>query len=94
MSSKAMDKLMKKFEKLSSTWKDSAESFNNDELKVEILKCQQTVDETEQDMEADEKLQSLKQDVKDLSGGYKDVIKEQKLRVKYCWHLLRSRGNV
>lgn len=92
MSDKAKDKLMKKFDKLPVTWKDTIESYDDEELKKEILKCQATVNETEYDMDNDEKLQSLKEDVKTLAGGYKEVINLEKLKATYCWHLRKTRG--
>lgn len=92
MSDTAKDKMMKKFEKLPPTWKDTVESYDDEELKKEIINCQATVNETEYDMDSDVKLQSLKEDVKVLSSGYKDVIKTENLKVKYCWHLRKSRG--
>lgn len=74
-------------------WKDSAETYSEEELKDTIVKCQQDVQEVEGDMEQDEHLNALKQEIKDVSGGFRDAIKTFEAKKRYCAHLLRLRGN-
>lgn len=83
------DKWLKK---LPTGYTDTAETMSTDELKVEILKAESGMSDSEAQMEADPKLQTLKDDLKALAGGYKDVIYTDKAKIKYCLHLMRLRG--
>lgn len=78
--------------KLPSGYQDNTDGKTNDELLKEILKASHVQADTEKDMENDDKLLSLRDDLKILSGGYKDVIAEQNAKIKYCLFLLKSRG--
>ena len=80
------------FKKIPSTWKDGAESMDNEDLKKEVLKAETLVSDTEREMDEDPKLNDLKADLKDLRGGYMDLINAEKAKVKYALFLLRSRG--
>lgn len=78
--------------KLPEGYEEKAEALSQAELEAEILKAEKSSSDTEHDMEQDPKLNVLKEDVKVLAGGYKEVIMAEKAKIKYCLFLLRSRG--
>jgi hypothetical protein len=79
--------------KLPAGFVDTAEGKSNDELKGIILKSEGIISDIEKDMDDDKKLQTLKEDLKDLRGGYMDTINAETAKTKYCLHLLRLRGD-
>ena len=83
------DKWLKK---LPTGYTETAETMSTEELQGEILKAEGTSADLEKDMENDQKLQSLKEDLKGLMEGYKGVLSMEKAKTKYCLHLLRLRG--
>lgn len=83
------DKWLKK---LPTGYTDTAETMSTEELQKEILKAEGSIADTEKDMEGDVKLTSLKDDLKELTGGYRDLIARDKAKTRYCLHLLRLRG--
>lgn len=93
--SKAPDGFQEKWwKKLPATWQDTSfvDSKDNDELKKDIMKSEHLVSDTEKDMDADIKLSTLKEDLKDLKGGYMDVINSERAKIKYSLFLLKCRG--
>lgn len=83
----------KLWEKLEVTWRDGAQSKSNDDLKADLLKAERLISQTEKDMSEDISLEEAKQQVKDLSGGYRDVISVERAKIKYCLYLLETRGD-
>ncbi len=71
---------------------DNVETMNDDEMKDTIVKCQQTIVSTAQDMEDDPKLNGAKDLVKDLSEAYRDTINTQKAKVKCVLLIMKQRG--
>lgn len=90
----------KKWNKLlSDSWKTTAESYDNDELKKKIVDAERAISDFEKDMEADQKLQSvktrlteLKEELKEMSADYMVPLKECQAQIKYSVHLLQQRG--
>jgi hypothetical protein len=80
------------YKKVPTVWKDGAEAMDNEDLKKEVLKASSLVSDTEREMDEDPKLNDLKADLKDLRGGYMDLINAERAKVKYSLFLLRSRG--
>lgn len=78
--------------KLPTGFADEAAGFDAKRLRSEIVQAEGVIHETEQEREADEKLQGAKDLVRDLGSGYSDVIKAQRAKVSYCVHLLEERG--
>lgn len=78
--------------RLPENYEEKVESLSKEELEAEILKAEKASSDCEHDMENDPKLNVLKEDVKILAGGYKEVIMAEKAKIKYCLFLLRSRG--
>jgi len=71
---------------------ENVETNSDDELEQQILKSEGLVADTEKEMENDDKLNAIKDELKDLRGGYMDAINFEKAKTKYCLHLLRLRG--
>jgi hypothetical protein len=71
---------------------DEIELKGTAEIKEEIIKAESLINETEKTMENDETLNSAKERVSDLKGGYTDVLKCQKAKIKYCFYLMNARG--
>ncbi|NJO18369.1 MAG: hypothetical protein HC877_22345 [Thioploca sp.] len=38
------------------------------------------------------KITAIKEELKYLSGGFKDVITEERAKIRYCLYLLETRG--
>ena len=81
-----------KYAKLIQHLTESLDSMSTDDLKEAIVKSQKSISDTEKDMDADEHLAALKEEIKMVTGGYKDVVKVEQAKSMYCVHLLRSRG--
>lgn len=73
-------------------FKDTADSSDVETLKKMIVQCEGNIYSCEQDKAADVKLNAAKELVKDLGSGYRDAIKVQTAKIKYCLHLLESKG--
>jgi len=85
------DKVAKK---LPENYHDTVESLDNDEIKSARLEAQRVIDMAEHDMEEDQNLKNAKEDVKTLSGAYRDTIACEKAKVKYLLHVSRLRGYI
>jgi len=70
----------------------AVESMSNDEMKLEIFRCEKTIDECENDMDEDAALAKAKEDVKFLAGAYRDTLGCQKAKKKYIMHVRKQRG--
>ena len=81
-----------KYAKLIAHLTERLDSMSTDDLKEAIVKSQKSISDVEKDMEADEHLKALKEEIKEISGAFKDVIKVENAKSMYCVHLLRSRG--
>jgi len=83
----------KKWEnKLPAGYKDTATSYNEEELRTRIVELEKEVSAAERDMEDDEKLKGAKELVKDLGEGYRDLINKDKACIKFLVYLLESQG--
>ena len=82
------DKILKKMP----DWKDAAESKSSEELQREILKAQGVIADLEAEIENDDKLRALREELKDLMGGFRDAMGREGAKSAYCVHLLRQRG--
>lgn len=76
-------KMNKAKEILSKTFVESVENLNEDELNALIAKSMQRKRDLKAEMEADEKLTAARQIVKDLSDGYKSVIKVEEAHIDF-----------
>ncbi len=80
------------FSKLDGDFIIKVESLTSEELEKAVLSAEGIISDTEKEMADDEKLTVLKEDVKLLSSGYKEVINAEKAKTKYCLHVMRLRG--
>jgi hypothetical protein len=79
---------------LPTDFQETAESWSQAEIEKAILKSEAEAAGIQKSMEDDEKLNALKEDVKDLQGGYTDVLKRERAKIDYCLHVLEGRGNI
>jgi len=82
----------KHWKKLSSSYKEGAESKSNEELEQDIVKNEAGISSHEKKMEEDETLAALKAQVKDKADDYKEPIAELTAQIKYATFLLSKRG--
>lgn len=73
-------------------WVSSVDGMDMDAMKAEMFTCEKTIDECEKDMEEDASLAKAKEDVKYLSGAYRDTLGCQKAKIKYLIHVMKNRG--
>lgn len=78
--------------KLPTGFKDDADSYDNEKLKQTILECEANIVNVDREMQNDEKLQGVKELLKDLASAYRDAKHAQTAKIKYCLHLLESKG--
>lgn len=78
--------------KLPGDFAEAAEAMSLDDLKKKLVECERTISSTEKDMENDSKLTSAKEEVKDLSGAYKEILNAHKAMVKYLVFVIDERG--
>lgn len=81
-----------KYAKLIAHLSDSLDSMSTEDLKETIVKSQKSISDIEKDIEADEHLKALKDEIKDIVGGFRDVSKVEHAKSMYAVHLLRSRS--
>jgi hypothetical protein len=74
------------------TFKDSADSMPTDELEQAILDANKEVKATEEARSQDTKLQVLKEDLRELNGGYSDTLKTLRAKINYGLSILQTRG--
>lgn len=87
------DKKLAKIEKaLGKETVDSLGAGQPDELKITIVKAEQAMKEAKEELEANTKYQEIKEGLKALSEGMKEVNKRQRAVIEYCLHLLEEKG--
>lgn len=87
-------KIEKVIKKLPSGFVDEAAGMDEEQLRSAIIDADASVRETEMTRDSDETLAAAKENVKDLSSGYRDAISTQRAKVAYCLHLLEERGKL
>ncbi len=80
------------FTKLPEGYANNADSKSTEDLESDIMTATSAKAQAEEEMEADQKLNVLKEDVKLLQSGYTEVIKAEEAKVRYNMHVLRNRG--
>lgn len=66
--------------------------FTEEDVKKTMLACNSNVYNIEAEVDADEKLNAAKEVLKDLSAGYKEALKTQNAKIKFCSFELKNRG--
>ncbi len=79
--------------KLPTGFKEDADSFDVEKLKQTILESEGNIVTIDREMQNDEKLQGVKDLLKDLSSGYRDAKHAQTAKIKYCLYLLENKGH-
>lgn len=92
MSDDFSQKWEKVLKKLGGDFMDSSQSKSSEELQKQILRSQTVIADLEKDMDNDAKLASIKDDLKKVTGAYRDEINLEKAKSNYCLWLLRTRG--
>lgn len=80
--------LLEKLDKLESKLDENfvleiKKNNSSDFLKDQVVKLSKEIEDIEEQMKADVKLNTLKEQVKDLSSGYRDVKKEKNKKRQY-----------
>jgi hypothetical protein len=82
----------KTWNKLSTTWRDAAQSKQTEELEQEIIKSVRSIADQSAFMKNDEKLAALQEELKYLKSSYTDSITAEKAKVDFCVFLFNTRG--
>lgn len=78
----------------SSGFTDEADSFDVDRLKAEIVAAEKNIYIVDKEKDENNKLKELKEQLKDIMGGYSDAKKFQTAKMQYCLHLLEGKGEI
>ncbi len=73
---------------------DSVRASNESHLKDMIVTLSQEIENIDEMMKSDPTLQSLREQIKDLSGGYRDAKRDKQNRLKYILAVLESKGKL
>ncbi len=92
MSDEFSHKWEKVLNKLGGDFMDSSQSKSNEDLQKQILRSQTVIADLEKDMDNDAKLAQVKEELKKISGAYRDEINLERAKSYFCLWLLRSRG--
>jgi len=71
---------------------DATNSMSTEELRNEILKSTDAIDEILDERESNEKFQALKDAYSDANAGYRDAINAEKAKIEYAKVVLKGRG--
>lgn len=86
----------KKLEKIEKTLGDETVStligLSPEELKLRVLVAEVGMKEAQDELDANEEYQALKESKKDMEAALKDVNKRQKAVIAYSLHLLEGKG--
>jgi hypothetical protein len=80
--------------KLPENWRAAAPAMKTEELEQDILKSVRIISTQTKDMKEDPKIKSLQDDLKDLKGGYTDLISAERAKLEYCLYIMSDRGIV
>ena len=88
------DKRLEKLEKILGleTVKELEALTVRSDLEDKIVVANQSMQLAEDELEANPKYQELKESLKALNAGKREVDKRQRAIIKFCLHLIESRG--
>jgi hypothetical protein len=87
------DKKIKKIEKILSAELTSEIGIMDPKaLKAMIISSETSIKTAEEELEANPKYQELKENLKALSGGLRDIKKFQRARIDLALHILEEKG--
>ena len=73
---------------------DELQALGADDLQHSLAQCESNISEQETLMSEDENLAAAKLNVKDLSAAYRDAIKYQRAKQRFCSILLQEKGKL
>jgi hypothetical protein len=73
-------------------FKETADAAGTDDLKKIVVECEGNIYTIEKEKDADTKLNSAQELVKEFSEPYRDAIKVQTVKLKYALFLLEGKG--
>jgi hypothetical protein len=73
-------------------FKEMADSASAEDLKKMVVTCEGNIYTIEKEKDADAKLNSAQELVKEFSEPYRDAIKAQTVKLKYAMFLLEGKG--
>lgn len=82
----------KSWNKLSETWRESAQTKSVEDLEKDIINSVRAMADSSIDMKNDTALQGLIEEVKAKKGLYTETIAEQKAILDFCVFQLNTRG--
>lgn len=85
-------KLKRAKKELPTGFASSAESMSTADLEKVINDCAVQTVQLDNKLDTDENLMALEEQAKDLRGAYRDTRKVLTAKIKWCVHLLESRG--
>jgi DNA polymerase III delta prime subunit len=69
------------------------EALNSEELKAKLVVAEQAIKGAIDELEANEEYQDLKESVKAMQAGMRDVKKRQNAIIQLSLHLMESKGD-
>lgn len=72
---------------------EEMDKLSVEELKSAIVESEKSMKGAKEELEKNEKYQSYKSALKDLSLGMRDVNKRQKAKIQYALHLMEEKGS-
>lgn len=86
------DKRLAKLEKILGLQIDELQGLDDAALKNAIVTAETAMKQARDELEANPKYQELKENLKALSAGLKDVKKHQNAVIEFSLHILEGRG--
>ena len=87
-------RILKLASKLDSDFTTEANSMADDKVKDMIVNLSKQVEDLQEQKKNDSQIKVLAEDLKDLRGGYTDLIKPLKQKTQYLLLLLEDRGKL
>ena len=84
----------KLLDKVPSNLVDTIPTMKEEELRERIVACEAAVVDLEEAQEDSDRIKVLKEELKDLLGGFRDAKKAEEATIKYCIWALKNQGVV
>lgn len=72
---------------------DEIDNMKEDELREKIVKTEALIVDTDKEVEEDPKIKVLKEDLKAIMQGHREVKTGAQAIIKYCVYTLRKQGH-
>lgn len=86
------DKKLEKLHKILGTRTADLDAMSSEELKNQVLGCEQELKKVTDELEANEEYVAAKEVIKDLRSGLAPVKKEMRAVIEYSLHNLEEKG--